>query len=707
MSEALGDLTLLRDLNRLLIRATDLPGVMDAALDMLLSLGVKNAAAYIYEPEQEALLLVGERNHPPSVVAEWQRVSLSEETMVSRAVRTGQVQVETDLLAAADELPKAATSARLTGFRAAMALPLIASGRPVGGLACGFLKPLDPDDPLHDLLQAVAQTIAIAVLHTRLTEATRQREADQALLAEAARLFNSAVDLPTVFHDVAEIVATAIGDGCMILLLEPGNPELTVAGSYHRDRTVEVTRLQSVAALPPRIDRGAVGQVIQTQEPLVIRDPSTHPGWPPERQTIPPTTSWVGAPIVYRGEPLGVLAASSTTPGVRFGDRERRLAASLADSAAPAIANARLIRQISSERAFLESVLDNLPEGVLITEGRDLRLSVVNRAARQLLGPLPPVGFGLGEWLGNGRFRDADGSDYTAETHPLARAAAGERILAQEMTARRDDGSEIALLANFAPVRDWQQQVVAAVAVVQDISWRRELDQERDDFLAVAAHELRSPLTAIRGQLQLTQRLSGDLPETLRQRLDMVIEQVDRMTEMATRLLDVSRMGFGHLPLECADVDLGEILRTVAERMAPRMQSHELVVDLPDEPLIGWWDRARLDEVIVNLLDNAVRYSPNGGRISVLLRGEGNVALLRVSDQGIGIDHEMIPRLFQRYVRAAPSADRIPGVGLGLYICRTIVEAHGGRIAVESHPGQGATFSVWLPRGTRGPASTT
>lgn len=698
-STSAGDTDLLRHLNRLLIRATDLSGVVDAALDMVIALGASNAAVFIYDPDREELVLAGERNHPASLIAEWQRVRLSEETMVTRAVRSGELQSVSDLLAEANELPKAADSAQQTGFRSAVAVPLIVGDRPVGSLACGLSRPRVPDDPREAALRAIAQTVAIAIVHARLTEESRRREADQAMLATAARVFNSTLDLATILQDASRIAAEAIGDSCMILLIEPHNPYLRPAASYYRDPVLREARLRYVQAHPPRADEGALREIIRSGQPKLVSEPPAHPNVAQDYVAELQIVSWVGAPIIYQGETLGILLAASTTLGVRFGQRELRLAASLADTAAPAIANARLFRQLRSEHGFLESVIDNLPEAVLIVEGSDLQLVAINRTGRQLLGSIPEIGGSMRDWLTHTDWRDNEASACSPEEHPLTRAARGETILAQELVLRRPDGDEVAILGNFAPVREQGQQVVAAVAVMQDVTWRRELDQEKDDFVAVAAHELRSPLTVIRGQLQLTGRAAAEIPDPIRARLEVVRDQVERMSDLARRLLDVSRIGTGSFDLDLRTTDLVALAREVSHRFQPRTDAHAIVAQAPPGPVVGWWDRSRLDEVLANLLDNAIRYSPGGGQITVAVEDEGSVALLRVSDQGIGIASDAIPHVFQRYSRAVQPAQGLgSGIGLGLYICRAIVEAHGGTIHVDSVPGTGTTFSIRLPK---------
>jgi len=232
--------------------------------------------------------------------------------------------------------------------------------------------------------------------------------------------------------------------------------------------------------------------------------------------------------------------------------------------------------------------------------------------------------------------------------------------------------------------------------------------QLRDEFLSVASHELKTPLTPL--HLKLT-ALSREMPrccagdtrsEALQRHVEVAKRQVHKMSTLINALLDVSRLSRGKLKLEPADTDLGEVLSEVAAwfaREAARMGS-ELRVE--GEPHVsGWWDRLRLEQVVTNLLSNAIRYGA-GRPIHARVEAVRDRARLVVRDEGIGIPPEAQERIFGKFERAV-SERHSGGLGLGLYITRSIVEAMGGCIRVESRPGEGSTFTVELPRSTSEP----
>lgn len=224
----------------------------------------------------------------------------------------------------------------------------------------------------------------------------------------------------------------------------------------------------------------------------------------------------------------------------------------------------------------------------------------------------------------------------------------------------------------------------------------------REEFLALASHELKTPLTTVKvyGQL-LARHLRQPSPDY--QRLDrfahQIQEQIGRLETLVTDLLDASRIQRGRLELHLEEIDLAQLTEQVMARfeMAPEWtERHTVVLDTPG-PVGGIWDRARLDQVLTNLISNALKYSPHGGEVKITVRHNDNHAELIVSDQGIGIAASERPRLFQPFQRGKSAHLSASGTGLGLYITAQIVEQHGGTISLESEPAEGSTFTIRLP----------
>ncbi|WP_437527327.1 ATP-binding protein [Sorangium sp. So ce726] len=254
---------------------------------------------------------------------------------------------------------------------------------------------------------------------------------------------------------------------------------------------------------------------------------------------------------------------------------------------------------------------------------------------------------------------------------------------------------------DFAVALDVAQRAALCLENARLLRMTREAVQIREDFVAVASHELRTPLSAlvlqVQGLTRALHRADGGLPaEQVLAKLSQAGGQIDRLTRLIDTLLDVARINSGHLELSLDDVDLCDVARDVAGRLEAELERAGCTLDL-DMPVtaVGRWDRLRIDQVITNLLVNAIKYG-RGKPIQVRISVDGRSAVLQVADQGIGIAQEYIARIFGRFERAAPTSS-YGGLGVGLYIVDQILRAHGGSIQVESAPGMGARFQVALP----------
>ncbi|RKG62078.1 PAS domain S-box protein [Corallococcus sp. AB011P] len=278
---------------------------------------------------------------------------------------------------------------------------------------------------------------------------------------------------------------------------------------------------------------------------------------------------------------------------------------------------------------------------------------------------------------------------------------------------RRRDGSEVPVEVVLQYVSEGEGPG-RFISVARDITERQRAEtalrlasEAKDAFLAAASHELRTPLAAAKGHAHLALlKLGGQTEAGPGKSLQIINRQIDRMAKLVEDLLDISRLQAGRLSLELEPFDLSQLVLETRDRMAVLSQTHELKVEVP-EHLEGTWDRGRLDQVLTNLLSNAIRYSPEGGQVLVRLVVEGDSGVhLSVTDQGVGIPSEKQRLIFERFGRAHGS--KYGGLGLGLTISQGIVEQHGGRIWAESTGtvGQGSTFNVWLPRRTEAQAAT-
>jgi PAS domain S-box-containing protein len=309
--------------------------------------------------------------------------------------------------------------------------------------------------------------------------------------------------------------------------------------------------------------------------------------------------------------------------------------------------------------------------------------------------------------------------------HALRTALAAGRYEAEGYRIKKS-GERFWADVVITPIRDGRGELRGFVKVTRDLTDRRRMEQEareaearaarereraleaqlavklRDDFISVASHELRTPLAALRLRLQGMERIvlramgeGGELATKLSERLRGANRQIDRLNDLVEQLLDATRVVGGKLEIRPEDTDLVEVVRSAVDDLADSaaQAGSEVSVRMPSSAR-GTWDAARIEQVVVNLLANAIKYGL-GKPIAVAIDAFDDRARITVSDEGIGIAPESVERIFERFERAAPS---YVGLGLGLYITRHIVDAHGGSIRVVSTPGQGSSFIVELPR---------
>jgi PAS domain S-box-containing protein len=361
-------------------------------------------------------------------------------------------------------------------------------------------------------------------------------------------------------------------------------------------------------------------------------------------------------------------------------------------------------KQAQAVLAEFKATLDAVIDAVMIFDPEDWRFLYANHGASVLLGyrgdellRMRPVDF----------MAEHDDRQLRQLLAPL-REGRSDAVTIETKFRRRD--------TRMIPVEVSLQKIGPdrgrIVAIARDITERKraQLEREllyreaveaigaRDEFLSVASHELRNPLTSLKLQIEMLLAPELVLPaEQLKAKLEIVARQVDRMTMLVSELMDVSRITAGRLRLETEELDLSALVRDVITRHAADATKARCTVDLrASGPVIGRWDRMRLEQVTTNLLTNAFKFGA-GKPIELTVEQDGPMGRLVVADHGIGIAADDLERIFHRYEQARSTPQR-SGLGLGLYIVRQLVEAHGGAIHVESQPGAGSTFTVELPR---------
>mgnify|MGYP005839034487 CR=1 FL=1 len=366
----------------------------------------------------------------------------------------------------------------------------------------------------------------------------------------------------------------------------------------------------------------------------------------------------------------------------------------------------RLLRQVeevarvSRQRAAeLSGVIDTIPDAVHVADAQG-RITTTNRAALRAMRitdqQAPPRE--LAEFLRLFAPRRPDGRPLTVQDLPLARALKGEAVEADdEVVYDPQMQRDRYFRTNAAPIIDDEGRILGAVAVTREVTEQVELLRQRDEFVSVAAHELKTPVTVMKGYAQGLLRMAPDLPPPGRKMLESINRGADRINRIITDLLDISRLQLARPGVNLDRVDLTALVREVIDRLAPTTARHRIRL-LRAEPAVVEGDRDRLEQVLANLLDNAIKYSPRGGDIDVTVDVGDGQAVVSVADHGVGIPRARQAHLFERFYRAhAGTPYDFGGMGVGLYISSQIVARHRGRMWFESQEGVGSTFHFSLP----------
>jgi len=547
-------------------------------------------------------------------------------------------------------------------------------------------------------------------------------ERRQRLLSDVSRVLLDYIGPDEIepLRRIVHLVTAAMGnDWCAFALVQPDGTLKNVA-AYHPDPKQRALEERLNRLIPPRrwdappLELNALVQ----KRPILtgeITDEMLRAAVPSEEafQTVRELglTSAVVAPMFDGHEPLGRLLLASTGPGRRYSNDDVDFACSLAGRAALAVRNARLVRELASERdrmltermeadrrfAELRAVFDWDPNGIALFDSAGL-LRMASHRTEEIFGiPLRAM---YGQPYDEIYRRKLEQANPRGRPALLARI---RRIFADRSSASRDEielerPKHRWLTRSTVPVRGVSGEYLGRLFVYLDVTEQRELDRQRSDFLTVAAHELRTPLTPLSMYLQSIERRLARGQAVENNLVTKARRQVDRLGGLVEDLLDLSRLESRRLRLGSEDVKVNELVDAVVADFRGQTRNHDIVFHRSPEPLLLKGDHERLEQVLVNLLTNAIKYTPQGGQIVVAVeRGDGEVRV-SVKDPGIGVPAEEQPMLFQRFFRAANANTRnYSGLGIGLFVSNEIVKRHGGRFEVSSEVGKGSTFCFHLP----------
>jgi signal transduction histidine kinase len=353
-----------------------------------------------------------------------------------------------------------------------------------------------------------------------------------------------------------------------------------------------------------------------------------------------------------------------------------------------------LAKHAAEQTEQVDALLENLIDGVTIADPQG-NILLMNTIERKLYA-LPETDHLTIADLRHVDLRRTDGTPLPFDEWPISRALRGERFADVEAVLVQPDGSRRYLLFSGCAVRDAEGRIALAINLRHDITALRDLERAREEYIHIVSHDLRAPLSIILGRAQLIGR-HPDRPAVVADCADAIVTSARRMNQMIQDLVDSTRMASGQLSLDREPLDLCSFVLALKERLTGIVETDRIDVDAqPGLPPVSA-DEARLERILINVLTNALKYSPPDAPVTIAVRQHGSSIVTRIEDRGTGIDPEEIPHLFERYYRGRASHGQRDGLGLGLYIAKGLVEAHGGQIWVESEIGRGSTFSISLP----------
>ena len=564
--------------------------------------------------------------------------------------------------------------------RSAICVPLQARERVVGVLTVVHPQ-VDhfAEDDLA-LLQAIADQAGIAVENARLFLAEQDRRRFAATLQEIARAITATLDPALVFPAVLEQLERVVAfDSASILLVEGDDLQLAAARGFADNIGVLGRRL-------PLDEKLLVGRVLATRQPLVMRDVQAEPGWilPDTLPEAAQIHGWIGAPLIVRDRAVGVLNVDSRAVGA-YQEQDAEDVMAFADQAAAAVANAQLFAETQAARRRYATLFEDSVDPVLITtpEGE---VTDANVAAQEYLGAS----------LDDLRRRDIRSLHTPKPETPSGVSLQTGETLAYEATAVHRDGRSLAFEVHAKridtvphPTLQW---------IFRDVSERAALDDLRRDLTSMIFHDLRSPLGNIISSLEMLQVSLADSDETTRSVLSIAQRSSRRLSRLIESLLDLGQLETGQAVLHKTQASMSALIAEATEEIHPvaEARGHTIQFSLPKgELLLVEMDVEMIRRVIVNLLENAIKYTRSPGRITVFGRREAEAIVVGVRDSGPGIAPQDQRAIFEKFARLGQEGQP-KGLGLGLAFCRLAVEAHGGSIWIESDLGQGSTFAFSL-----------
>ena len=510
-------------------------------------------------------------------------------------------------------------------------------------------------------------------------------------LSAAVLCVNSSLDLDTVLDEILTSTRDLVGAryGVITTIDETGQPQDFVTSGFSPDEE------RLLMQWPPALR--FFEHLRDLPGPFRLADVHTYIrsiGYAPDPM-LPKT--FQSTPMRHRGVHVGTFFLGKKQGGHEFTDEDEEILVLFASQAAAAIANARTHRDEQRARSSLEALVDTSPVGVAVFDAKTGQPVLLNREARRIVEGLRTPGHRLEQLLEVLTCHSSDGREVALAEFPMKRVIDDAvTVRAEEVVLSVPDGRRITMLINCTPIHSNAGAVESMIVTMQDLAPFQELNRLRAEFLGMVSHELRAPLAAIKGSAATVLGSSRVLDRIEMQQFFRIIEvQADHMDNLISDLLDAGRIDSGMLSVDCKPVQVAELVEQARTTFLSGGGRQTIRIDLPlDLPRV-MADEQRIVQVLNNLFSNASLHAPESSVIYVSAVRDGVHVAISVTDEGQGVSPEQLPYLFRKYTGGGDQPRR---VGLGLAICKGLVEAHGGRIQAENAgPGRGTRFTFTIP----------
>jgi len=451
---------------------------------------------------------------------------------------------------------------------------------------------------------------------------------------------------------------------------------------------------ESVGRLRPLLDEAIPDLAVSKQSfhHLSQIAPEVHV---PSTTTLETQDAIIALPLDIAGNRIGLIYVLRPYSAEPFRSTDQRILSGFADQVAISIQNARLAHQLAGERYKIESILESSADGIMTLDS-ERRILSFNASMERL------TGWNKDEAIGKHCFEvlkliDSNGGDVCQTRCPVIGGVGGFVYL--DGTTATKDGQNVEVGMSYSLRHSPSGELLPTVVNVRDISRLRQVERMRTALLVTVSHELQTPISIIKAYASTLARPDAEWSEqTIRDKLQAIEEESDRLSELVSKLLYTARLDSGEFSLNKLLLDLPQEVQKVAKRFAAQAETHKLEVDFPPDFPSFSADPEKVEVILTNLLDNAVKFSPQGGTITIKGESSESEALVTVADEGIGVPVRDRDRIFDRFYRVEDGSTKSTrGTGLGLYICKTLIEAHGGRIWAEGELGKGSRFTFSLP----------